>query len=71
LKKIRRLFSAAGAEALVTTEKDAVKIEDAREAFGQAPVYVFKIGLAIEPGFIDRVNRFLSGAEKTSCLLKK
>ncbi|MEW5900516.1 MAG: tetraacyldisaccharide 4'-kinase [Acidobacteriota bacterium] len=63
-RKIRRRFAETRSDALITTEKDAVKIGNARNAFGEAPVYVFRIGLALEPGFFDRVARYLTQTEK-------
>jgi tetraacyldisaccharide 4'-kinase len=65
LEMIMRLFAQSGAEALVTTEKDALKIEGERQVFGTAPVYVSRIGLDLEPGFFARLDRFLSQAEKS------
>ncbi len=58
-EKIIRAWRIQGADALITTEKDAVKIADRSEEWGDAPVYVLEIGLAIEPGFGDRWRDFL------------
>ena len=59
LKKIIRACRSQGADALITTGKDAVKIADRGEELGDTPVYVLEIGLTIEPGFDDRLRTFL------------
>jgi tetraacyldisaccharide 4'-kinase len=48
-----------GADALITTGKDAVKIADRSEEWGDVPMYVLEIGLAVEPGFDARWRAFL------------
>jgi len=58
-EKIIRACRSQGADALITTAKDAVKIADRSEEWGDAPVYVLEIGLAIEPGFDDPWRAFL------------
>ncbi len=59
LDKIVRKLRASGAEAAVTTEKDALKIFDHHDRFGDLPVYCFKIGLRLEPGFYAKLDGFL------------
>ena len=56
LDKIARIFAASGVEALVTTEKDAVKIVPAGTALERLPLYALRIGLDIEAGFFDLVE---------------
>lgn len=50
VKKIKEKYQKLGAEALLTTEKDAVKLE-ANEDINILPVYYLKIELRIEKGF--------------------
>lgn len=50
-EKILRACRSQGADALVTTAKDAVKLSGPVEEWGDTPVYVIEIGLAIEPAF--------------------
>jgi tetraacyldisaccharide 4'-kinase len=52
-EKILRACRSQGADALVTTAKDAVKLSGPVEEWGDTPVYVIEIGLAIEPAFDD------------------
>lgn len=59
LDKIVRKLRASGAEAAVTTEKDALKILGRRDRFGDWPVYCLKIGLRVEPRFYARLDDFL------------
>ena len=58
-EKIIRACRSQGADALITTAKDAVKMADRGEELGDTPVYVLEIGLTIEPGFDDRWRAFL------------
>lgn len=62
LEKIARSFAASGAEAAVTTEKDAVKIAPAGTALERIPLHALRIGLDIEPGFYDLVEAGLKKA---------
>jgi len=62
LDKIARTFAASGAEAVVTTEKDAVKIAPAGTALESLPLHALRIGLDIEAGFYDRVEAGLKKA---------
>jgi len=62
LEKIARSFAASGAEAVVTTEKDAVKIAPAGTALESLPLHALRIGLDIEAGFYDRVEAGLKKA---------
>jgi tetraacyldisaccharide 4'-kinase len=58
-EKIVRACRSQGADALVTTGKDAVKLADPIEGWGDTPVYVLEIGLTIEPGFDASWRAFL------------
>jgi len=62
LDKIARTFAASGAEAVVTTEKDAVKIAPAGTALESLPLHALRIGLDIEAGFYDLVGAGLKKA---------
>jgi tetraacyldisaccharide 4'-kinase len=59
LDKIIRRLKASGAEAAVTTEKDALKILGSRGHFEGFPVYCLTIGLRIEPEFYARLDAFI------------
>ena len=48
-----------GADALITTGKDAVKLVDRVEEWDDTPVYVLEIGLTVGPGFDERWRTFL------------
>ena len=54
LKKILEKFYKADAEALIMTEKDAVKVADSLKQRG-IPSYFLKIGLKVENGFYRKV----------------
>jgi tetraacyldisaccharide 4'-kinase len=56
LSRLGAAYRESGAKALVTTEKDAVKLEDRDESFSQMPVYVLRIGLDLPAAFFDRVR---------------
>jgi len=58
-EKIIRAGRSRGADALITTGKDAVKLTDSIEKWGDTPVYVLEIGLTIEPGFDNSWRAFL------------
>jgi tetraacyldisaccharide 4'-kinase len=60
LERIRRHFVSCGADAAVTTEKDAVKLA-ASHIFRDIPLYFLKIALTIEPGFYQAVLSALEG----------
>ena len=62
LQKIALRFAATGAEAVVTTEKDAVKIAPAGTALESLPLHALRIGLDIEAGFYDLVEAGLKKA---------
>jgi len=49
-------------DALITTEKDAVKIEDSGRLFGDFPLYILRIGFDLPPAFFDRVEAVASRA---------
>ncbi len=68
LQALRRLDAAyreSGAKALVTTEKDAVKLDSRDGSFSQLPVYVLRIGLDLPEAFFDRVRDRLPRHEET------
>ncbi|MDH4257697.1 MAG: tetraacyldisaccharide 4'-kinase, partial [Candidatus Aminicenantes bacterium] len=58
VKSILEEFRRANAEALITTEKDAVKIRDARD-LAPLPVYYLKIDLELERGFYLNISSLL------------
>ena len=58
-EKIVRALGSQRADALITTGKDAVKLAGPIEGWGDTPIYVLEIGLAIEPGFDDHWRAFL------------
>jgi tetraacyldisaccharide 4'-kinase len=62
LEKIALSFAASGAEAVVTTEKDAVKIAPAGTALERLPLHALRIGLDIEAGFYNLVESALKEA---------
>ena len=62
LDKIARIFAASGVEALITTEKDAVKIVPAGTALENLPLFALRIGLSIKNGFFDLVEAGLKKA---------
>ncbi len=62
LKKIARRFAASGAEAILTTEKDAIKLVSAGTALEGLPLHALRIGLDIEEGFYDLVEAGLKKA---------
>jgi tetraacyldisaccharide 4'-kinase len=65
LQKIIRSGRSLGADALITTRKDAVKLAGRVAEWGETPVYVLEIGLIIEPGFDDRWRIFLEKRRTT------
>ena len=54
LRRIRQQLAATGADAVLTTEKDAVKLEDS-PFFQDVPLYFLRIGLKIDPDFYTDV----------------
>jgi tetraacyldisaccharide 4'-kinase len=62
LEKIALSFALSGAEAVVTTEKDAIKIAPAGTALESLPLHALRIGLDIEVGFYDLVEAGLKKA---------
>jgi len=54
IRRLLQLFQASQAKAMVTTEKDALKLVTVPE-FEKIPVYVLKIYLKIEEGFFQEV----------------
>lgn len=65
LKKIAKKREKLKIEALLTTEKDAVKLSGRLEAFRQMPVYYLEIGLEIENAFLEKIQFLLSNPEQT------
>ncbi|HUU39281.1 MAG TPA: tetraacyldisaccharide 4'-kinase [Candidatus Desulfaltia sp.] len=59
LEKIVKAYRRAGAEALITTEKDGLKIAGRRKELADISTYVLRIGLALEPGFDDLLKDFI------------
>jgi len=64
LRKIVRTCREIGAEVILTTEKDSVKIEAQRSSFGNIPVFYLKIGLRVEPEVDERMRRLLEKAAR-------
>ena len=58
LEKVVRARRRDGADALVTTEKDGIKIAHRREELKEIPVYVLRIGLRLEPEFDPLIKDF-------------
>jgi tetraacyldisaccharide 4'-kinase len=59
LDKLAQTCRRAGAEALITTEKDGLKIAGRSEELSGIPVYVLRIGLRLEPAFDEILRDFL------------
>lgn len=59
LEKIIKKLKTTGAEAAITTEKDAVKILDRPHLFGNIPVYYSKICVHVELEFFASLASFL------------
>ncbi len=64
LARIRERCERAGAKALVTTEKDAVKLAGRTAFTKHAPLYYLKIGLRVEQGFFDQVLKAFPAKER-------
>lgn len=62
LDRIVREFDASGADLLVTTEKDSVKLAPADPPLDGRPLRYLRIGLDIEAGFTERVGAALREA---------
>jgi tetraacyldisaccharide 4'-kinase len=56
LERIADACEADGIEALVTTDKDAVKILGRTWPMASAPLYVLEIGLTLPPAFFEKVR---------------
>jgi tetraacyldisaccharide 4'-kinase len=65
LRKIVRAFRKSGAEIVLTTEKDSIKIEARRSSFGDIPVFYLKIGLRLEPEADERMRQLLEKAARS------
>lgn len=59
LERIAKACRRSGAEALITTEKDGLKIADRRKELAEIPTYVLRIGLAIESEFDNLLKDFI------------
>jgi tetraacyldisaccharide 4'-kinase len=59
LEKVVRAGRRAGAEVLITTEKDGLKIAGRQKELAEIPTYVLRIGLAIDPAFDDLLRDFM------------
>ncbi|MFW6131542.1 MAG: tetraacyldisaccharide 4'-kinase [Candidatus Aminicenantaceae bacterium] len=58
IKRILKKYKSIGAQAIITTEKDTVKIKE-HPAFSNIPVYYLKIDLEIENNFYSDLSLFL------------
>ena len=63
LGRIADAARAAGAEAVITTEKDAVKIVAAGSPLETLPVFYLRIGCGVEPGFREGLRAALKTAK--------
>jgi tetraacyldisaccharide 4'-kinase len=59
LEKIAQACRQSGADALITTEKDGLKIAGRQEELAGIPAYVLRVGLAVDPAFDDLLRDFL------------
>jgi tetraacyldisaccharide 4'-kinase len=59
LGRVVRACHRSGAEALVTTEKDGLKIAGRRRELAEIPTFVLRIGLAVDPAFDDLLKDFI------------
>ncbi len=66
LQKIIRKLQTSGAEAAVTTEKDAVKILGRLNGFKNIPVYCLRVAIQIDPGFYSTLEKFLASSPISS-----
>jgi tetraacyldisaccharide 4'-kinase len=64
LMKIVRTAKRLRLEAVVTTEKDAVKLTAHQSQFGPTPVVALKIGLELPEAFFKRIRAAMSKAPK-------
>ncbi len=58
ISKIIAKYKELKAEAIITTKKDALKIEE-NEALKEIPTYFLQIELSLEEGFYQRIDSFL------------
>lgn len=63
IQKLKKLFYASQAKAMITTEKDALKLTAVPE-FEDIPLYFLKIDLAIEEDFFHEVFSRLKSVEQ-------
>ena len=63
VKKIVDIYNRHAADMIITTEKDAVKLQDIKD-FNGIPVYYLKIDLKIEDGFYKDILMSLSDIQK-------
>jgi len=66
LGRIAGACEADAIEALVTTDKDAVKILGRTWAMASVPLYVLEIGLALPPAFFEKVRKAAAWTESCS-----
>jgi tetraacyldisaccharide 4'-kinase len=59
LERIVKACRRSGAEALITTEKDGLKIAGRRKELAGIPTYVLRIGLAVESEFDNLLKDFI------------
>jgi tetraacyldisaccharide 4'-kinase len=64
LTRIHEKCVRTGAKALVTTEKDAVKLAGRTGFARHLPLYYLKIGLRVEEGFFDQVLKAVPAKER-------
>lgn len=62
LDRLARAFGASGAEFLITTEKDSVKLSPSGPPLDGLPFRYLRIGLEIEAGFTERLEAALHEA---------
>ena len=68
--KIAAASAAGRYDALITSEKDAVKLSGRTRLFVPAPVYVLSIGLDLPPVFFDKIREALALKIKSQARLK-
>lgn len=64
LRKIGKKCAQVKPQAVLTTEKDAIKLVRRTAFLKDIPLYYLKIGLTVEQGFFDQVRKSLHGRER-------
>jgi len=62
LADIARICGSIKPSALITTEKDAIKIAGRAAAWASVPTYMLKIGLDLPPAFFEKILEYLGHA---------